>query len=91
MQRMFDDGATWLAELEEHGVPDGNRRCARFLEMRYVDQIHECLLEIPSATITGDLLPVLENLFHEKHESSTRTASVTTPTELINLRSRFPG
>ncbi len=63
-------------DLQEEGFTPANIQLHRTLEMRYADQIHECVVPVPMA---GELraadLDVIRDLFHRRHERCTPTAS----------------
>ncbi len=41
----------------------------RSVEMKYVDQVHECRVEIPLFTIDSDTIADIEDAFHRRHEA----------------------
>ena len=74
------------AELAEEGIAPDDVLITRWLDMRYLGQVHECTISIPYSEITDESLDEIERLFHDRHESlyayAERDAGVC---ELINL------
>lgn len=79
------------AELDEDGVPPDDRRVVRSLELRYLDQIHEVAVDLPAGTLEAASLPLIEELFHSRHESLYTYCERDHGTELINVRTAVLG
>ena len=83
--------AQGFAELDEDGVSAADRRVVRSLEMRYLDQIHEVAVDLPAGGLTAEGLPMIEELFHQRHERLYTYCERDHGTELINVRTAVLG
>ena len=58
-----------IADLAEEGFAGETIVVERSLEMKYVDQVHECNVSVPRFEITAERLPEIEDAFHRRHEA----------------------
>jgi len=72
-------------ELREEGFADNEIAVERALDMKYVDQVHECRVEIPVFAIDASRLPEIEEAFHRRHEALYTYCERDNTPELINL------
>lgn len=83
------------AEGREYLLGDGFNNNSidieRSVEMRYVGQIHECTVDIPSGELTQDSLNEILNAFHKRHEELFSYCEPQNPVELVNLESTMVG
>ena len=56
-------------ELHAEGFADDEIYVERSVDMKYVDQVHECRVEIPRFTIDADAIADIEDAFHRRHEA----------------------
>jgi len=57
----------------------------RSLDMKYVDQVHECSVELPVFEITAERLGEIEDAFHRRHEALYTYCERDNTPELINI------
>jgi N-methylhydantoinase A len=73
-------------ELAREGVPDDAVVITRWMDMRYLGQVHECTISLPNEQVNEESIPQIEALFHEKHEALyTYAERENGVCELINL------
>ena len=82
-----------LAELEERGR--GRLReegfaadqmwSERYLDMKYIDQVHQCSVKIPDVTIAAERLDEIADAFHARHEALYTYCERDNTPELLNL------
>jgi N-methylhydantoinase A len=82
-QRLQTDGRATLAR---EGVPATAMSFRHALEMRYIGQSFELLIDVPGGDLTGDDLQHAENAFHQAHERAYGFAAPAEPTEVMNIR-----
>ena len=73
------------SELREEGFADDDIYVERAVEMKYVDQVHECRVEIPVFEIDRTRLGDIEDAFHRRHEALYTYCERDNTPELINL------
>jgi N-methylhydantoinase A len=78
-------------ELTEAGVSPAHIATRRSLDMRYVDQIHECQVEIPAEELSPRNIGVIAETFHRRHEELFTYAERDNLIEIINLESTVVG
>jgi N-methylhydantoinase A len=78
-------------ELTEAGVSPAQIATRRSLDMRYVDQIHECQVEIPAEELSPRNIGVIAETFHRRHEELFTYAERDNLIEIINLESTVVG
>jgi N-methylhydantoinase A len=74
------------SELEREGVAINDRVASWSLDMRYLDQAHECVVEISKGPLDMGSLETFENLFHETHEALYTYCDRDQQTEIVNAR-----
>jgi N-methylhydantoinase A len=57
----------------------------RSVDMKYVDQVHECSVELPVFEITAERLVEIEDAFHRRHETLYTYCERDNIPELINI------
>jgi N-methylhydantoinase A len=72
-------------DLAEEGFADGSVVVERSLDMKYVDQVHECSVSIPLFEVTTERLPEIEEVFHRRHEALYTYCERDNTPELINV------
>ena len=72
-------------ELREEGFADDDIYVERSVDMKYVDQVHECRVEIPLFRIDSKSLAEIEDAFHRRHEALYTYCERDNIPELINL------
>jgi N-methylhydantoinase A len=78
-------------ELAEVGVSAAQVSVQRSLDMRYVDQIHECQVEIPPEDLSPRNIGAVAEAFHRRHEELFTYAERDNVVEIINLESTVIG
>lgn len=56
-------------DIAEEGFREEDIYVERSLDMKYVDQVHECSVPTPVFTITDDRLAEIADAFHDRHEA----------------------
>jgi N-methylhydantoinase A len=72
-------------ELREEGFVGDDVYVERSVEMKYVDQVHECRVEIPLFQIDEKSLADIEDAFHRRHEALYTYCERDNVPELINV------
>jgi N-methylhydantoinase A len=72
-------------DLYAEGFADTDIYAERSVEMKYVDQVHECRVEIPHFTIEATTIADLEDAFHRRHEALYTYCEPDNVAELINV------
>jgi N-methylhydantoinase A len=72
-------------ELREEGFSDDEIYVERSLDMKYVDQVHECRVEIPVFEIDATRAAHIEDAFHRRHEALYTYCERDNTPELINI------
>ena len=65
---------------------DGHARVERSAEMKYVDQIHYCDVQVPSDTLDVNKLAQLRENFHRRHEELYTYSEPDNEPEIVSLR-----
>lgn len=78
-------------ELAEAGVTAEHMTIHRSLDMRYVDQIHECQVDIPTADLSPQNIGQIAEAFHRRHEELFTYSERDNMVEIINLESTVVG
>jgi N-methylhydantoinase A len=78
-------------ELAEAGVTADQIAVHRSLDMRYVDQIHECQVDIPATELTPQNIGQIAEAFHRRHEELFTYSERDNMVEIINLESTVMG
>lgn len=73
------------ADLGEEGFAEEDIVLERSVEMKYVDQVHECNVSIPRFEVTAERLPEIEDAFHRRHEALYTYCERDNMPELINV------
>jgi N-methylhydantoinase A len=73
------------ADLAGEGFSPQEISVQRSLDMKYVDQVHECSVELPVFEITAERLPEIEEAFHRRHEALYTYCERDNVPELINV------
>ena len=72
-------------DLYAEGFADTDIYAERSVEMKYVDQVHECRVEIPRFTIEATTIADIEDAFHRRHEALYTYCERDNVAELINV------
>jgi N-methylhydantoinase A len=73
-------------DLTEEGFEPGQIEIRRTLEMRYGDQIHECVVPVPmTGALSAADLDVIRDMFHKRHEEIYTYCEPENEPELVNL------
>ncbi len=72
-------------ELAAEGFAADSIYVERALDMKYVDQVHECRFEIPVDEITPANIRNIETAFHRRHEALYTYSEPDNVAELINV------
>jgi N-methylhydantoinase A len=73
-------------DLREEGFQAADIRLHRTVEMRYADQIHECVVALPmEGALRGADLTQVEELFHRRHEELYTYCERSNEPELVNI------
>jgi N-methylhydantoinase A len=72
-------------DLAEEGFGEGSIDIERSLDMKYVDQVHECNVSIPRFEVTAERLHEIEDAFHRRHEALYTYSERDNTPELINV------
>lgn len=78
-------------ELAETGISTAQMLTLRSLEMRYVDQIHECQVDIAPTTLTPENMVQIAEAFHRRHEELFTYCERDNMVEIINLGTTVVG
>ena len=73
------------ADLWAEGFTDDAIYVERSVDMKYIDQVHECRVEIPLFTIDADTIGEIEDAFHRRHEALYTYCERDNVPELINV------
>jgi N-methylhydantoinase A len=79
------------ADLHDEGFSDDEISVERSVDMKYVDQVHECRVEIPVFRIDASRLPEIEDAFHRRHEALYTYCERDNVPELINVEVNVVG
>lgn len=72
-------------ELRAEGFADDEIYLERSVDMKYIDQVHECRVEIPLFTIDSTTISEIEDAFHRRHEALYTYCERDNVPELINI------
>ena len=72
-------------DLRNEGFEDADIYVERSVDMKYVDQVHECRVEIPLFEIDDASVAEIENAFHRRHEALYTYCEPDNIAELINI------
>jgi N-methylhydantoinase A len=72
-------------ELVAEGFADDEIYVERSVDMKYVDQVHECRVEIPVFEIDAARMAEIEDAFHRRHEALYTYCERDNVPELINV------
>ena len=72
-------------ELRDEGFSDDEVYVERSVDMKYVDQVHECRVEIPLFRVDEGTLSEIEDAFHRRHEALFTYCERDNVPELINV------
>ena len=78
-------------ELAEAGATADHITSHRSLDLRYVDQIHECQVDIPAVDLTPHNIGEIAEAFHRRHEELFTYCERDNLVEIINLESTVVG
>ena len=67
------------------GFADDEMYVERSVDMKYVDQVHECRVDVPARDDRRKLRPEIENAFHRRHEALYTYCERDNVAELINI------
>ena len=79
------------AELRLAGLAPEAIEVARSLDMRYVDQVHECQVDIPKADVSPDNIDTIAEAFHRRHEELFTYCERDNAVEIMNAESTLVG
>lgn len=83
------------SDLAEEGVAKSEMVASRTLQMRYLDQVYECPVEIPLGKITEDQRDQIADGFHQVHQALYTYSEQDSPCEMVNaevtVRGKVPG
>lgn len=84
-QRMYDEALSLLGVGRKEVVKIDVRR---FMDLRYIRQVHEVTIEIPSGDqeLNSEDLDRVFGIFHDRHEALYAFKRPSFPVEVINLR-----
>ena len=84
-QRMYDEALTCLGAGRKDVV---RIDVHRFMDLRYIRQVHEVTIEIPDGNreLTSEDLQRIISIFHDRHETLYAFKRPNFPVEIINLR-----
>jgi len=90
MRRIFDEmRAQGIEQIKELGFQQEQISLRYSIDMRYVGQAHEVLLEVPAEIIEGEMnagtVKILEDMFHQRHQSLFGHSSPEAAAEFITL------
>ncbi len=83
--------ARGLRDLEEDGFSRDRIDIQRSLDMRYVGQVHECMVEIGDMAITCESLETIRDAFHRRHEELYTYSEPHSVVEVVNIESAVFG
>jgi N-methylhydantoinase A len=72
-------------DLREEGFADADIYVERSVDMKYVDQVHECRVEIPLFEIDDANVAAIGDAFHRRHEALYTYCEPDNVAELINI------
>lgn len=78
-------------DLRSAGVASDEIQITRSLDMRYVDQIHECQVDIPCVDISTDNIDTIAEAFHNRHEELFTYCERDNAVEIMNVESTLVG
>lgn len=79
------------AELRLAGVAPEAIEVTRSLDMRYVDQVHECQVDIPNTDVSPDNIDTIAEAFHRRHEELFTYCERDNAVEIMNAESTLVG
>lgn len=77
--------------LMEAGIAEEQMAIHRTMDMRYVDQIHECQVDVPAVEFTAEGIRDLAEPFHRRHEQFFTYCEPDNAVEVINLEATVVG
>lgn len=75
-----------VQRLKAAGVSDEAIRIVRQVDMRYLGQAHEVMVQVPSGDITQESIKIINENFDREHEKLYAHSHPGDPAELANLR-----
>ncbi len=78
-------------DLGSAGVDPNAITISRSLDMRYVDQVHECQVDIPPEDISTSNIDTIAEAFHTRHEELFTYCERDNAVEIMNLESTVVG
>ena len=72
-------------QLREEGFADEEMWSERYLDMKYIDQVHQCSVRIPDTAIVPERLDEVAEAFHQRHEALYTYCERDNVAELLNL------
>lgn len=92
LNRVFDElGEEGKKLLIKEGIRKENMRIRKSLDMRYVGQHHEVLVEIPSGELAREDIEEIKKIFHGAHEKLYTYSDLESDIEIINARTTAIG
>lgn len=86
LEQIFEElEAQGKHDLTREGFNDADIAIERSLDMKYVDQVHECNVAIPRFAITEEALDRIADAFHRRHEALYTYCERDNMPELINV------
>jgi N-methylhydantoinase A len=73
------------AELAEEGFADADVYVERTVDMKYIDQVHECRVDVPPGAVDDNFVTELATAFHRRHEALYTYCEPDNVPELINV------
>lgn len=78
-------------DLGSAGVDPDAITISRSLDMRYVDQVHECQVDIPLEDLSASNIDAIAEAFHTRHEELFTYCERDNAVEIMNLESTVVG
>jgi N-methylhydantoinase A len=73
-----------INDMQAEGIAPADILLQRHADMRYLGQEHTVKVALPDGAITADVIPEIDERFHQLHEQ-TYTFRLETPVELVNF------
>lgn len=83
--------AEGIRHLEADGFDASRIEIRRSMDMRYVGQIHECMVEIGNFEISETTVEQVKQAFHKRHEQLYTYAEPNSVIEVVNIESTLFG
>ena len=90
-EKFAETEAEGIRHLEADGFDASRIEIKRSMDMRYVGQIHECMVEIGNFEISESTIEQVRQAFHERHEQLYTYAEPNSVIEVVNIESTLYG